>query len=100
MSDFLCSTVLVLNVLWFSVGFHYFSITLGQRAVLSLVLAIAHGSQCYFNIPIARRRPAGGGTLGRAQGADEVHFCRGCDVDDCECRSLRGLLSGRLMRLH
>lgn len=114
MTDLLYQAVLVLNVLWFGVGFHYFSIkhvaaakllvpessrnsplfvtmaaavrflggmnlafaalsllmllsplssiTAGQRAALLLVLAIAHGSQFYFNIPIAR----GGGRQGEA----------------------------------
>jgi hypothetical protein len=38
------------------------SVTTAQRAVLLLVLAIAHGSQFYFNIPVAR----GGGRQGES----------------------------------
>jgi hypothetical protein len=114
MLDLAFSAVAVLNVLWFSAGFHYFSIKqfaaakvlvptssrdsplfltiaaslrflggmnlafavlsllmlLGvlasndtdTRASLLLVLAVAHGSQFYFNEPIAR----GGGRQGEA----------------------------------
>lgn len=114
MLDLAYYAVLVLNVLWFSAGFHYFSfkqfaaakvlvpkssrnsplfltiaasvrflggmnlafaalslmMLLGllalpdaqQAASLLLILAIAHGSQFYFNIPIAR----GGGRKGES----------------------------------
>ena len=114
MLDLVYYAVLVLNVLWFGMAFHYFSIKrfaaakvlvpessrdsplfltiaasvrflggmnlafailsllmllglLGstdkdQRGALLLVLAIAHGSQFYFNVPIAR----GGGRQGES----------------------------------
>jgi len=114
MLDLLYRTALLLNVLWFAVAFHYFSIRhfaaakvlvpessrnsplfltiaasirflggmnfafailsllmlLGflassdrdQRAALLFVLAVAHGSQFCFNVPIAR----GGGRQGES----------------------------------
>lgn len=114
MPDFAYYVVMVLNALWFSAAFYYFSIkhvsaakllvpksaresplfltvaasvrflggmnlafallalamlvsplssvTPVQRAVVLLVLAIAHGSQFYFNVPVARA----GGRQGEA----------------------------------
>jgi hypothetical protein len=67
--------VTVLYLVWFGLGFHYFSIREiaaaklltsedfarnSQRAVFSAAIAVARGSQFFFNLPIA----LGGGRRG------------------------------------